>query len=436
MALDKMGALSATSRCHTFDAKADGYARGEGYAAIYLKKASVAVADGSPIRAIIRGSGINANGRSVGISRPSAAGQEAVIRETYRNAGLPFGDTAYFECHGTGTSVGDPIEVAAIGSVFAADRPSSSPILVGSVKSNIGHSEGASALASIMKVVLSLEASKIPPIYSLGTPNPDIDFSGAKVEVVVKLRDWPEDKLRRASINSFGYGGANGHCIVDHVQILFPEYVKAGVFQPNKSLTNGNTANSPTRNGTVTNGAAENGVATKGAGSEGHQHTDQNLNQRHSPILDSPRMSRSANAATRRRVLLPFSAHSEASIQLNIAALIRTMPHPSLADVAYTLGARRSRLSHRTFRIVSTDDVVDGLSVERKTVRSSPQSCNLGFIFTGQVSRFLLQHPNTLWWRIPLRHALTVDFCARVHNGMLWGLVCLNIGYSAKPLRT
>lgn len=135
IALDKLGALSDSARCHTFDARAEGYARGEGYGAIYLKRASVAMADGSPIRALIRGTAINANGRTGGITRPSPAGQEAVIREAYRNAGnLPFADTSYFECHGTGTYVGDPLEVAAIGRVFAAERSAGDPLLIGSVK--------------------------------------------------------------------------------------------------------------------------------------------------------------------------------------------------------------------------------------------------------------------------------------------------------------
>lgn len=104
--LDKLGALSPTSRCHTFDVKADGYARGEGYAALYLKKSDLAILEASPIRAMIRGTAVNANGRTGGITRPSATGQEAVIRKAYRNAGdLPFSDTTFFECHGTGTQV-------------------------------------------------------------------------------------------------------------------------------------------------------------------------------------------------------------------------------------------------------------------------------------------------------------------------------------------
>ena len=231
--LDKLGALSPTSRCHTFDVSADGYARGEGFAAIYLKKSSIAVSDGLPIRAMIRGTAVNANGKTGGITRPSARGQEDAIRKAYENAGnLPFSDTTFFECHGTGTPAGDPLEVAAVGNVFASSR-SNAPedrLLIGSIKPNLGHTEGASALASIMKVVLSLETGEVPPTYGVENLNLNIDFEGAKV---LLIKDgavlWPEGKLRRASVNSFGFGGANGHCIIDHVNNVLPGYVRPGI---------------------------------------------------------------------------------------------------------------------------------------------------------------------------------------------------------------
>ncbi|RYC55186.1 hypothetical protein CHU98_g11026 [Xylaria longipes] len=372
MALDKMGALSATSRCHSFDSKADGYARGEGFAALYIKKAHLARAEGAPIRAIVRGSSINANGRSAGISRPSATGQELAIREAYKNANLSFGDTAYFECHGTGTKVGDPIEIAAVGSVFNASR--SDPLLLGSVKSNLGHSEGASALASIMKVVLSLEKGKIPPVYRLDTPNPDIDFAGAKVQVVTELRDWPKGLPRRASVNSFGYGGANGHCILDHVNTVFPDYTMAGVF----------------RTAIAIHGMAANGHLADDAGKNGnalirHNSGLQRLIRKHSPTINKPNMSRVVNADTRRLVMLPFSAHSSQSLELNMAAGSHALIHSSLANIAFTLSCKRQKMAYRTFRIVDTDDINGNESIGAKSTRSPAQPTNkLGFVFTGQ----------------------------------------------------
>ncbi len=330
IALDKLGALSASSRCHTFDARAEGYARGEGFAAIYLERPSLAIADESPIRAMIRGTAINSNGRTGGITRPSAKGQEIVIREAYRNAGdLPFSDTNYFECHGTGTYVGDPIEVAAVGRVFAPERSAEDPLLVGSVKSNVGHSEGASALASVMKVVLSLENEAIPPIFNLETRNPNIDFEGAKVQPVTEVTPWPKNRRQRASINSFGYGGANGHLIIDHVKNVLPDYVKPGVFK-NKAngAMNGNT--------------------------NGHQNEE---SIQHHPIVESPRLTPTANTATRQLVLLPLSAHNEDSLKLNVDALSQVIDRVSLADVVYTFGARRSKFAQRSFCILEKGNV-------------------------------------------------------------------------------
>lgn len=395
IALDKLGALSASSRCHTFDARAEGYARGEGYGAIYLKRPELAIADKSPIRAMIRGSAVNSNGRTGGITRPSASGQEAVIRQAYKHAGdLPFGDTSYFECHGTGTYVGDPIEVAAVGRVFAPVRAAADdgPLLVGSVKSNVGHGEGASALASIMKVVLALERGAIPPIYQLETRNPNIDFDGARVRPVTEVTPWPADRLRRASINSFGYGGANAHCIIDHVNNVLPDYVAPGVFS--KAAANG-TSNG-VANGHATN-TNENCHGTNGQHtSNGFEHDQKNGHKKenpqaiihpHLPIVKQPLATNSTvDAITRQWVLLPLSAHNEKSFELNLASLSKAMDedHLSLADVAYTLGARRSKLAQRSFCIVDKDKISKDMVADRKPVRAPLQTTNIGFIFTGQ----------------------------------------------------
>ncbi|KAI0438847.1 hypothetical protein F4803DRAFT_569116 [Xylaria telfairii] len=368
IALDKLGALSATGRCHTFDVAADGYARGEGFAALYLKKTSLAVATSSPIRAVIRGTAVNSNGRTGGITRPSIAGQEMVIREAYRNAGgLPFSETHYFECHGTGTYVGDPIEAAAVSNVFASERTSTHPLLIGSIKTNIGHTEGASALASIMKVVMSLEAGVIPPIYSFQAANPNIDFDRARLKVVQDLTPWPDGTVKRASINSFGYGGANGHCILEHAHCLLPLYTKPGVYQVQSSAPIAKV---------FKNGNHRNGYKNR--------YPNGQENSSHSPIVYPMKMVQTANAATRELVLLPFSAHNESSFSLNINALSQGINGNSLADVAFTLGVHRSRLSHRSFRIVEKDKIHDGLKAGPSPSRSPLQSTNLGFIFGGQ----------------------------------------------------
>ncbi|KAH7256097.1 hypothetical protein BKA59DRAFT_389484 [Fusarium tricinctum] len=369
--LDKLGALSPTSRCHTFDASADGYARGEGFGALYLKKSSVAISEGLPIRAMIRGTAVNANGRTGGITRPSATGQEEVIRKAYENAGgLPFTDTTFFECHGTGTQAGDPLEVSAVGNVFASER-SDTPedaLLIGSIKPSLGHTEGASAIASIMKIVLSLEAGEIPPTFGVTNLNPMIDFDKAKVRVVKdRTIEWPEGKLRRASVNSFGFGGANGHCIIDHVNVVLPDYKK-----PVSISTASNHLPRPSTNGHM-NGSTN-----------GHTNGNGSGPRKHSPIINGPKMIPTIDAPTRKLVLLPFSAHSPPSLQSNIDALADVINKWSLADVAYTLGAKRSRLQHRCFRVVDKDSVADGLKTRSPVFQSPTKTIKVGFVFTGQ----------------------------------------------------
>jgi acyl transferase domain-containing protein len=172
----KLGILSPTSTCHTFDEAADGFGRGDGMTAVYIKKLSDAMSNGDPIRAIIRATAVNTNGRGHGISHPGYLGQQEVIKKAHETAGLDPKDTAYIECHGTGTPVGDPIEVAAIGAVFAADHTATSPLLLGALKPNIGHGEGASGISSVIKVVMSLENAQIPATIGVRKLNPSREF--------------------------------------------------------------------------------------------------------------------------------------------------------------------------------------------------------------------------------------------------------------------
>ncbi|CEN60640.1 hypothetical protein ASPCAL03076 [Aspergillus calidoustus] len=185
----KGGVLSPTSTCHTFDISADGYGRAEGVNAVYVKRLSSAIRAGDNIRAIIRSTAVNADGHTPGISLPSTDAQEKVIRKAYAKAGLDFADTDYVECHGTGTA---------------------------GVKTNLGHSEAASGLTSIMKVVVAFEHGLIPPTHGVVSINPNLKLRERNMKVVQQQTKWPRT-LRRASVNSFGYGGANAHIIMESV---------------------------------------------------------------------------------------------------------------------------------------------------------------------------------------------------------------------------
>ncbi len=205
--LSTQGVLSKDGSCKTFSADADGYGRGEALVAVYIKPLRSALRDGNPIRAVIRATGTNHDGKTQGIFQPSADAQEALIRQTYQSAAISdFGETAMVECHGTGTPTGDPIETKAIARVFGQTG-----VYIGSIKPNIGHSEGASGLTSLIKMVLALEHRTIPPNIKFKTPNPDIPFHEGNLVVPIDPIPWPRDRLERVSINCFGVGGTNAH---------------------------------------------------------------------------------------------------------------------------------------------------------------------------------------------------------------------------------
>lgn len=200
--------LSPSGMCKTFDADADGYARGEAVAAIYIKKLSHAIRDGDPIRSVIRSICTNSCGATGStLTSPSASAQETLIRRGHEIAGITdFSKTAMMECHGTGTAVGDPIETTAVGNVFGQHG-----IYIGSVKTNVGHGEGASGLTSIIKMTLALEKRIIPPNINFTTPNPKIPFEKCKLTVPLEPMPWPENRAELIGINSFGIGGSNAH---------------------------------------------------------------------------------------------------------------------------------------------------------------------------------------------------------------------------------
>ncbi|KAF6792038.1 Lovastatin nonaketide synthase 2 [Colletotrichum sojae] len=205
------GVLSPSGKCKTFDVLADGYGRGEAVNAVYVKRLSDALRDGNPIRAIIRASGTNNDGRSNGIMSPNTYLQEELIRKTYEKAGVPFSKTAFFECHGTGTPTGDPLEVAAVARVWGEHGG----VMIGAVKPNVGHSEGAAGLTSVIKAVLALENRVIPPNIYVNNLNPKIPWATANLSVPREPTPIPADKDDRISVNSFGVAGSNAHVILE-----------------------------------------------------------------------------------------------------------------------------------------------------------------------------------------------------------------------------
>ncbi|KAH6891500.1 thiolase-like protein [Thelonectria olida] len=333
-----LGAVSPTSVCYTFDVAADGNARADGIGAMYIKSLSQAVKDGDPIRAIIRGTAINANGRTGGIAHPSADGQEAVMRRAYERAGgLDPALTGYFECHGTGAAVGDPLEVSAIGRVCRLQV--SRFAIVDRI--------------CIMKAVLAIEKGVIPPIVGLKNLNPNIDLKEGAIKIVTESTPWLKElTVRRASIISFRYGGANSHTIIESVDSVLPGY------RASRQVD----ARSTHQNRHANGHANGNGHANRNGHANGNGHYP------------------------RTKYLLPFSAHDEPTLAANVAALKAAGDSQwQLFDLAYTLSARRSQFSHRSFSIISADNSAALEKLAIGPVTKQPTATpTLGFVFIRQ----------------------------------------------------
>ncbi|GHO59328.1 type I polyketide synthase [Ktedonobacter robiniae] len=215
--------MAPDGHCKAFDARADGYVRSEGAGVVALKTLEKALADGDQIHAVIRGSSSNNDGHCDLFMAPSVQGQQAGLRLAYKDAGLDPLQVQYVEAHGTGTQAGDPVEINALGSVLCAGRSPVRPLLVGSVKTNIGHTEGAAGLAGLIKVVLCLKHKMIPPNLHFQEPSPKIPWDDYALKVPMELTPWPESEgSRLAGVSSFGIAGTNVHVIVEEAPVREP----------------------------------------------------------------------------------------------------------------------------------------------------------------------------------------------------------------------
>jgi acyl transferase domain-containing protein/acyl carrier protein len=328
--------LAPDGRCKTFDAAADGYVRGEGCGVIVIKRLEDALRDGDRIRAVIRGSAINQDGASGGLTVPNGVAQQRVIADALKRAGVRPSDVGYLEAHGTGTSLGDPIEAQAAGAALGAGREPSRPLLIGSAKTNIGHLEAAAGIAGVIKVVLSLEHETLPKHLNFTNPSPHIPWDRLPVEVVKEATPWERNGAPRiAGVSSFGFAGTNAHVILEEA----PE------------------------RGTLDEAPAA-----------------------------SPRTGE-------RFSLLPLSARTPAAL-VQIADQYRdwltTHPEATLADVCFTAGTGRAHLEHRAALVVdsreSAVELLGALADDRPApglVRGeSHDTPKTAWLFTGQGSQY------------------------------------------------
>lgn len=369
-----MSFLSADDKCHSFDSAANGYARAEGGGFVVLKRLDKALRDGDTIRAVVRASGANQDGRTLGLTQPSAARQVELIRSTYASAGLPLQETNFFEAHGTGTKTGDPIECSAIGAAFAPTRQR--PLYVGSVKSNVGHLEGVSGIVSMVKMIYSLESGWIAPTHGLENVNPKIKLDDWKIDIPTRAIRWPAG-LRRASINSFGYGGANAHVIMDDAY----HFLKSHNLQGQHNTTVEAEIPDLVLNGANgTKGVSGANGVSRANGSNGHS---QNGNK-------------TKTEGTISRLFL-LSSHEESGIArlsqslqtyLGEVDVQRTSEEESrlLHRLAYTLSEKRSSLPWRSYTAASSvEELREALNGARtRAIRVPNKARALSFIFTGQ----------------------------------------------------
>ncbi|GLE50501.1 putative polyketide synthase [Mycobacterium montefiorense] len=330
--------LAPDGRCKTFDAAADGYVRGEGCGVIVVKRLEDAIRDGDRIRAVIRGSAINQDGASGGLTVPNGVAQQRVIADALKRADLEPHDVGYLEAHGTGTSLGDPIEAQAAGAVLGTGREPSEPLLMGSVKTNIGHLEAAAGIAGVIKVILSLENELLPQHLHFENPSPHIPWDRLAVQVVKEATAWERNGRRRiAGISSFGFAGTNAHVILEEApeQAEQPAAAPAAVGQP----------------------------------------------------------------GDRRFSILPLSARTPAAL-VRLADEYRSWlsahPEATLADVCFTAGSGRAHLAHRAALVVnsreSAMELLGALADDRPAPGlfrgESHDTPKTAWLFTGQGSQY------------------------------------------------
>lgn len=399
---------------YSFDDRANGYGRGEGVASIVLKRLDDAIKAGDPIHAVIRQTHLNQDGKTETITSPSSEAQEKLIRSCYEKCGISPHDVQYFEAHGTGTPTGDPIETRAIASVFKEGRSITNPLIVGSVKANLGHTEPTSGLASIIKVAMALQHGIIPPSMNYENTNKQILLKDWSLKIPTTCEEWSpgRDGIRRASVNNFGYGGANAHVILEEWKPTqspndnsYSLAVKSngscyehghcnGNGHPNgHDYTNGNghaNGNGHSNGNGYTNGnghANGNGYSHENGYVNGHAHTSSNSSVR--SVDGEPS---AAELKAKVFILTARDEHACRSMATNLRDYLLSLQlkddseESFLNSLAYTLAERRSRFPWSiAVQASSVQQLIATLDSDKVVPkRDTSDRTRVGFVFTGQ----------------------------------------------------
>ena len=380
--------LSPVGQCKTFDASADGYVRGEGCGLVVLKRLSEAKADGDRIWAVIRGASVNHGGASVGLTVPNTPALVTVMEEALSQAGVAASDVDYLEAHGTGTAVGDPIEIDAVADVYCSGRNTDQPLLMGSVKTNIGHLESAAGVAGLIKAALVVNRGVIPKHLHFHNPNPSVDWDRLPLRVTSEMMDWPRSpgRPRLAGVNCFGISGTNAHLVVEEYQ-------------------------------------APDGVSADGHTSAGSARPVAVSLPGNMPGLPLP-----ASAAPRRARLLPLSGKSGTALgelaerylswlgdQPGDSSTEGAASGPALSDMAWTAGVGRSHFDRRAGVVFhNSGDLRERLGVLAESAEDAAPgtAARVAFAYTGQGSQWAGMG-RTLYETEPVAQAI-LDRCEAV----------------------
>ncbi|KAL2751801.1 hypothetical protein ACRALDRAFT_1053174 [Sodiomyces alcalophilus JCM 7366] len=354
LSMNQIGMMNPDGKCYVFDDRGDGYARGEGTAAVVLKRLDEAIKDNDPIQAVIVHSGVNQDGKTQGIQLPNADAQAALAKSVYEEAGLDPAKTVYVEAHGTGTQVGDAAEMSSIYQVFCHGKERERDILVGSVKANIGHLESTSGLAGLLKAILTLKNGQVPGVLDLQTPKPALELGHRPIKVPLETTDLvPHDHHGpvRVSVNGFGYGGTNAHLILEAAPE--PNITINQAVNGHYGITNGHPEPKPVQNG-----------AGKVSGGP-------------SPEATQPRLF----------VLSAASGESLRKGAENLKAWVTAVQPDTtqIRDLSFTLLSRRTHHTHRAV-IVASDaaELIEKLGRVDVTRSREPSNVQVTFVFTGQ----------------------------------------------------
>ena len=410
-AMSNLQVLNKQGQSFPFDIRGKGYGRGEGSATLVLKRLSDALEHGDPIRAVIRGTCVNQDGKTNGITLPSAEAQEAMIRKTYRLAGLDPRDTAFVEAHGTGTVAGDREEVNAIKKVFCEDIHNREILQLGSVKGNIGHLENASGIAGLIKSILILEKAQIPPTANLVNLKPELELENTRIQIPTQMQQWKARGPRRVSVNGFGYGGTNAHAILEHRprHELLAELSRRQAAKRSRttsgSSNHGSYLISPSsvpdhyRNVAFRFNISEANTSTPipspllmpptpGDSDDEIPKSEPLTSSQRTSELEAPRMGDSKTTIDGPQLFV-LSARSEKALKDMIDLTIDwSVGHPNsrhlLADLSHTL-VRRSHLQWRHSSVASSlEELAENMYKTKRATKVSSTSTRINYIFTGQ----------------------------------------------------